>query len=145
MQYAKSTTTKLPLSLLMAALACTQRSTFHNLAGQVAPPLYAIGDDSLEDCLTFKVTGFSNTNAVDAYGYLVFCQSQAGNDCFYVWYVTTVVLPFIIKVREHRGADGLFPNGNQMTAFVLCVGEASQIRVLMSEDVVACFKDVKVF
>ena len=32
-----------------------------------------------------------------------------------------------------------------MAAFVSCDGEASQIRVLMSEDVVARFKDVKLF
>ena len=120
---------------------------FHNSAGQVAPPVYVIGDDSLEpeDCITVKVTGLSNTNAVGAFGYLVFCQSRAGNDSFYVWYVTTVVLPFVKEVRENLGSDGLFPNGDRMAAFVSCDGEASRIRVLMSEDVVARFKDVKVF
>ena len=91
---------------------------FHNSAGQVAPPVYVIGDDSLgpEDCLTFKVTGLSNTNAVGAYGYLMFCQSRAGNDSFYVWYVTTAGLSFVMEVREHLGAGGLFPNGDQMCA-----------------------------
>ena len=82
------------------------------MADQVAPPVYVIGDDTLgpEDCLTFKVIGLINTNTVGAYGYLVLCQSRAGNVSFYVLYVTTVVLPFIMEIRGHLGADGLFPS-----------------------------------
>ena len=121
MQHAMLTTTKLLLQLVGGSLGMyIKKYIFLNSAGQVAPPVYVIGDDSLgpEDCLTFKVTGLSNINAVDAYGYLVFCQSRAGNDSFYVWYVTTVVLPFVMEVREHLGADGLFPNGHRMAAFV---------------------------
>jgi hypothetical protein len=119
---------------------------FHNSAGQVAPPVYVVADDSMEPNTyrAFKISGLSSTNAVGGYGYLVFCQSRAGNDAFYYWYVTTVVLPFIVQVREHLGVAGLFPNGDMMSAFVSCDGEASQIRVLMRADVVALFRQARV-
>lgn len=115
---------------------------FHNSAGQVAPPVYVVADDSMEPNTyrAFRINGLSSTNAAGDYGYLVFCQSRAGNDAFYFWYVTTVVLPFVAKVREHLGGAGLFPNGDMMSAFVSCDGEASQIRVLMREDVVELFR-----
>jgi hypothetical protein len=115
---------------------------FHNSAGQVAPPVYVVADDSMapNTFRAFKINGLSSTNAAGDYGYLVFCQSRAGNDAFYFWYVTTVVLPFVAKVREYLGAAGLFPNGDMMSAFVSCDGEASQIRVLMRADVVALFR-----
>jgi hypothetical protein len=115
---------------------------FHNSAGQVAPPVYVVADDSMEPNTyrAFRVNGLSSTKAAGDYGYLVFCQSRAGNDAFYFWYVTTVVLPFVAKVREHLGVAGRFPNGDMMSAFVSCDGEASQIRVLMRADVVELFR-----
>ena len=60
-----------------------------------------------------------------AYGYLVFCQTRAGIDSFYVWNVRTAMPLCMKEVREHLDADGLFPNGDRIATFVSCDGEAS--------------------
>lgn len=119
---------------------------FHNSAGHVAPPVYVIADQSMEEneFVAFKIMGLSSTNAVGSYGYLVFCKSRAGHDNFYYWYVTTVVLPFIAEVKEHLGPAGCYSDGVPMCAFVSCDGEASQINVLMSRAVVEMFQIARV-
>ena len=38
----------------------------------------------------------------DHMGFLVFCRTRAGYDNFYLWYVQTVVLPFIAEVQVHN-------------------------------------------
>jgi hypothetical protein len=60
---------------------------FHNSAGHVAPPVYVIADPSMEEneFAAFKIMGLSSTNAVNSYGYIVFCKSRAGHDNFYHW------------------------------------------------------------
>lgn len=72
--------------------------------------------------------------------YLVFSKTRAGNDSFYTWFATSIVLPFIKAVKDGLGHLATFADGTDMHAFCSCDGEASQIRVLMEDTVAALFR-----
>jgi transposase len=102
---------------------------FHNAAGDMAPMVLIVADDSMEEGEFFfaEVPGLSHTQLVDAVGYLVFTKTRNCNAAFYRWYAHTVVAPFVLKCRQSY--DNKNPDGTPMRAFVVCDGEPSQIQV----------------
>jgi hypothetical protein len=76
---------------------------FHNAAGEVAPPVFLISDDSLgpdDFPQPIKVGDLGATSDISAFGWLCFTKTRNGNNAFYNWYATEVVVPFITQVRE---------------------------------------------
>ncbi len=74
----------------------------HNAAGNVAPPIFVVADDSMgpDDFFQSKIIGLSNNNAPNAFGYLCFTQTRCCNPAFYRWFVKEIVCKFVGEVRE---------------------------------------------
>lgn len=65
-----------------------------------APPVIILADETLQQdsFFSFKVNGLSHDLGTSSYGYIVLCQSRAGNDQFYQWYYRSVV---VRKVKSY--------------------------------------------
>lgn len=102
---------------------------FHNAAGDMAPMVLIVADDTMEENEFFvqEVAGLSHTQLVDSTGYLVFTKTRNCNAAFYRWYAHNVVAPFVLKCRAAYNNQN--PDGSPMRAFVVCDGEPSQIQV----------------
>jgi hypothetical protein len=102
---------------------------FHNAAGDMAPLVLIVADDTMEEGEFFvqEVAGLSHTQLVDSTGFLVFTKTRNCNAAFYRWYAHNVVAPFVLKCRAAYGNQK--PDGTLMRAFVVCDGEPSQIQV----------------
>lgn len=114
----------------------------HNSGGTIAPPVYVVADDTMREgeFEYFQVPGLTHSTDVGGYGYLVFSKTRAGNDSFYTWFASNIVLPFIKAVKNGLGHLAMFADGTAMHAFCSCDGEASQIRVLMEGTVATLFR-----
>jgi hypothetical protein len=102
---------------------------FHNAAGDMAPLVLIVADDTMEEGEFFvqDVAGLSHTQLVDSTSFLVFTKTRSCNAAFYRWYAHNVVAPFVLKCRAAYGNQN--PDETPMRAFVVCDGEPSQLQV----------------
>lgn len=114
---------------------------FHNAAGEAAPAVYVIADESFSEGEFFvlPIIGLGNSTEVGSKGYLCWCKTRNCNDSFYRWYAKEIVVPFVQRVREvHQEKND---DGTDMRAFVMCDGEESQIRVFQELAIRQLFRD----
>ena len=107
---------------------------FHNAAGEAAPAVYIIADDSMseEEFWVTCVVSLGSSTEVGSKGYLCFCKTRNGNDAFYEWFAKTIVVPFVQLVRGiHQEKND---DGTDMRAFVMCDGEESRMRILFQKE-----------
>lgn len=86
-------------------------------------PVFVIADDSM-DPESIDVHPFSPLTlgtSDESTAYIVFCKTRCCNDAFYVWINTTVIIPFISKLRR----IGLFDESEP--AYLQVDGEPKQI------------------
>ena len=114
---------------------------FHNSAGETAPAVYVVADDSMADgdFFVLPVVGLGNSTEVGSLGYLCFCKTRNCNDKYYRYFAKTIVIPFVKKVRDVH--QPLNEDGSPMRAFVMCDGEESQIRVFQEEEIRELFRE----
>ncbi len=113
----------------------------HNALGYVAPPVYVIANDALqpEDLVARQVTdiGFNGGTA-----WLCFTKTRGGNAAFFDFYFNSVVIPFVVQVRNVRNLSGV--SGEVPHAFVYCDGEASQIAVIQKPENLSLLKSLNI-
>lgn len=114
---------------------------FHNAAGDMAPMVLIVADDTMGDNEFFfsEIPGLSHTQLLDAVGYLVFTKTRNCNSSFYQWYANFVVAPFVLKCRASYCNTN--PDGTPMRAFVVCDGEPSQIQVFQEATILKLMSD----
>jgi len=112
---------------------------FHNAAGECAPAVYLVADDSLEseELSCHEVTGLGNGSELGSKGWLCFCKTRQANLTFYRWFAKTIVEPFVTKSRDVNNNKNL--DGSPMRAFVTCDGEEAQIRVFQEAEMLILF------
>jgi len=114
---------------------------FHNSAGDIAPAVYLIADDSLSanEIVCQSIPGLGNGTELGSLGWLCMCKTRQANCEFYKWFAQTIVVPFVRDSR--RICDSKNPDGSDMRAFVTCDGEEAQIRVFQEDCMLALFRD----
>jgi hypothetical protein len=94
---------------------------FHNAAGNPAPPVYCIADETMdaEDLHVITMIGIGNTAAINSFGYVAFTKTRCCNKEFYRWYAQTVVVPFVELCREAIGEQdvGISYKNNDIILF----------------------------
>ncbi len=101
-----------------------------NLAGQHCSELcFVLADDRLGDdeCYFYDVPELSTSSAEDAKGWVCFSKTRCPGEKFFVWFATTVLLPYIERLRKRCGHAG------NMNAGVTCDGEADQIHPFLKK------------
>lgn len=75
---------------------------FANAAGEVGPLVFliAISSFGLDDLEVFEVPGLDQHGLSDRVGYVVFCETRAGNTNFFDWFVKTIVFPTVKNVSD---------------------------------------------
>ena len=83
-----------------------KKAHLHNAHGNIAPPMYFLQDDTMddEDFTIHKVAGLSHSSDITAFGYVVFGKSRCMNLSFYKWFFTDHVFPFVVQCREASDA-----------------------------------------
>jgi hypothetical protein len=91
-----------------------------------------------------EIHGLSNSTDLDSKGYLVFTKTRCCNERFYEWYMTTIVVPFVKKMRELFPDECVNLDGSPMRAFVYCDGEEKQIKVFQTEAMINLLIEVMI-
>ena len=75
---------------------------FHNSAGETAPAVYIVADDSMsdDDFFVLPIVGLGNSTEVGSKAYLCWCKTRNCNDKFYRWFAKEIVIPFVNLVHD---------------------------------------------
>jgi hypothetical protein len=113
---------------------------FHNANGGVAPAVWVVADDSMdeEDCDFFEVAGLNNV-AGNSCGFLCFTKNRSGNINFYNKFLNTIIVPFVTETREMQDCKNI--DGSFCRAFIYCDGEQLQIKYFKNDDVLEILKE----
>lgn len=102
----------------------------HNAAGVIATPVFVIAADHFaeDQCsMTFVPNlGYNGDGA-----WLCFTKTRCGNPTFYRWFVSSVLLPFLERIRANGPYQ--YPDKSNMRAFICCDGEAKQIEIFQEQ------------
>jgi len=73
----------------------------HNANGENASAVYLVADDSMapDDFFVVSVIGLGSDTSVGSKGFLAFTKTRNGNEKFYRWFGTEIVVPFVHLVR----------------------------------------------
>jgi hypothetical protein len=96
-----------------------------NAIGTTSIPVYLFADERMdkEICDVYEVPGLGIGTDMTQKGFMVFCQSRAGNENFYKWFNDMVLIPYVTAIRKAHGL------GNDFKAFLHLDGEDIQIRL----------------
>jgi hypothetical protein len=114
----------------------------HNANGTVAPPVFILADDSMEEFIWRECNELSTSTDVNGRAFLCRCRTRNANSAFYRWFGTDIVAPFVTNVRDHSRCKN--PDQSPMRAFVTCDGEQEQIKVFQEDTMLRVFEDVLV-
>ena len=94
-----------------------------NAAGKSGPFVFLFEDPDLpaEDFSVFEVPGLCLNDASDAFGYVCFTKTRAGNSKFYNWLIGDIIAPWLVAQRTLRSKKMNSP------AVITCDGEDVQI------------------
>ncbi len=110
----------------------------HNADGIVAPPVYVIAYDAMdEENFVPKRVNSMGYNGDDAF--ICFTKSRAGNNAFFTWYIKEVIIPFITSIRSK--IEEKRPALRFKRPFMYCDGEYKQISVIQSPEVLKLLSD----
>lgn len=105
----------------------------HPTLGDLAPLVLVVIDETMDlDTIDpHQLKGGSWNGAADLRVWVVFSKTREGNRAFFEWYITTVIVPFINRVREsyHEACDYDLLE----TAYINCDGELQQVKVILKE------------
>jgi hypothetical protein len=80
-----------------------------------------------------EVRGLSLGVAPQATGYICFCHNRCGNDKFFNWFISNILLRYVLDMRAY------YPIDNSNKAFICCDGEGIQINAFFDQQVLELY------
>jgi hypothetical protein len=99
-------------------------------AGDQSDPVFVLEDKKMaaDKIDVYRVAGLGTSTSVGSVGYVVFCSSRLGNDAFFKWYHSTVLVDFVNNIRTAYNLDKSIPAWYQLD------GEACQLKFFTDKD-----------
>lgn len=100
-------------------------------AGFQTDPVYVLQDENMteDEFRTYPIKGLGVGTNVDNRGHVVITKSRAGNDAYHRWLFSSIMVPFIKKLRE------FYQLGEDQWAHVTMDGEPNQIPIVFEKEV----------
>ena len=109
-----------------------------NAAGILVPPALLVQDKNLDPdaFYHYEMPGGGIGGDPNSIAYVCVCNTRAGNDAFFRFFVTEVLFKFITRTREmytHLNGHASQQAGMPLRAVVSCDGESKQLSELLKE------------
>jgi hypothetical protein len=111
-----------------------------NGMGDQSPPIYVIQDKAMEaEALeVHKVPGLGLGTNME-YGYVLFCHSRCGNLAFYKWFITEILCPWVLRLKEFYELD------DEDIAWLQMDGEPIQLECMSHPDILKILEEALIF
>jgi hypothetical protein len=101
-------------------------------AGHIGDDVFLLSDSTMgeEDFQYVRIRGLTHTCNPAASGWLCFCKTRCGNEKFFKWYITEVLVNFVEDVR-HLLPDDM----KDVCMYIVADGEEVQVKPIENDDV----------